>query len=39
LYIACSTDIPDRDIALWQKTLDGLKASGVFAAIQKKYSE
>lgn len=39
LYIACSTDIADRDIALWQKTLDGLKASGVFAAIQKKYSE
>lgn len=39
LYIACSTDIADRDIALWQKALDGLKASGVFAAIQKKYSE
>ena len=39
LYIACSTDIPDRDIALWQKTLDGLKASGVLAALQKKYSE
>lgn len=39
LYIACSTDIPDRDIALWQKTLDGLKASGVFAALQKKYGE
>jgi polar amino acid transport system substrate-binding protein len=39
LYIACSPDIPDRDIALWQKTLDGLKTSGVFAAIQKKYSE
>lgn len=39
LYIACSTDIADQDIALWQKTLDGLKASGVFAALQKKYSE
>ncbi len=39
LYIACSTDIADREIALWQKALDGLKASGVFAAIQKKYSE
>ncbi|MDZ7919551.1 substrate-binding periplasmic protein [Rhodoferax sp.] len=39
LYIACSLDIPDREIALWQRTLDELKASGVFAAIQKKYGE
>ena len=39
LYIACSKDIPDHDIALWQKTLDGLKASGVFAAIQRKYND
>jgi polar amino acid transport system substrate-binding protein len=39
LYIACSKDIPDQEIADWQKALDALKASGVFASIQKKYGE
>lgn len=37
LYIACSTDISDIEIARWQKALDGMKASGLFAEIQKKY--
>lgn len=37
LYIACSKDIPDHEIAGWQKALDALKASGAFAAIQQKY--
>lgn len=39
LYMACSLDIPDQEIARWQKGLDALKASGLFADIQKKYSQ
>jgi polar amino acid transport system substrate-binding protein len=39
LYIACSKDIADHEVAQWQKALDGLKASGVFGALQRKYSE
>jgi polar amino acid transport system substrate-binding protein len=39
LYIACSKDIPDQEIADWQKALDALKASGAFASIQRKYGE
>jgi polar amino acid transport system substrate-binding protein len=38
LYIACSLDIPDQEIARWQKALDGLKVSGQFAEILKKYN-
>ncbi len=37
LYIACSADISDVEIARWQKALDGMKTSGLFAEIQKKY--
>lgn len=37
LYIACSKDVPDQEVANWQKALDALKASGAFASIQKKY--
>jgi len=39
VYIACSKDISDAEIARWQAALDGLKASGAFQAILKKYSE
>lgn len=39
IYIACSKDIPDAEIARWQAALDKLKSSGVFQAILKKYSE
>lgn len=39
LYIACSKDISDDEIKLWQKTLDEMKASGLYAKIHKKYSE
>jgi polar amino acid transport system substrate-binding protein len=39
IYIACSKDISDTEIARWQAALDKLKSSGVFQAIQKKYSE
>jgi polar amino acid transport system substrate-binding protein len=38
MYIACSKDIPDSEIALWQKALDKVKASGDYEAIQKKYN-
>jgi len=38
LYIACSKDISDAEIARWQAALDSLKSSGVFQAMQKKYS-
>jgi polar amino acid transport system substrate-binding protein len=34
LYIACSKDIPDAEIARWQMALDDLKASGALNAIQ-----
>lgn len=37
LYIACSLDISDQEIARWQRALDSLKSSGLFAEIQKKY--
>jgi len=39
LYIACSKDISDAEIARWQAALDGLKSSGAFQAILKKYAE
>ena len=39
LYIACSKDIPDQEILLWQKALDEMKASGLYANIYKKYNE
>jgi polar amino acid transport system substrate-binding protein len=39
IYIACSKDIPDAEIARWQVALDHLKSSGAFQAILKKYSE
>jgi polar amino acid transport system substrate-binding protein len=38
LYIACSKDISDAEIARWQAALDNLKSSGVFQALLKKYS-
>jgi polar amino acid transport system substrate-binding protein len=37
LYIACSLDIPDQEIARWQRALDTLKSSGLFAEINRKY--
>ncbi|MDD1658432.1 MAG: transporter substrate-binding domain-containing protein, partial [Methanomicrobiales archaeon] len=37
LYIAFSTDTPDRVIAGWQDALDAMKRDGTFDAIQKKY--
>lgn len=39
LYIACSKDIPDQVIALWQKALDDMKASGAYAKIHAKYND
>jgi polar amino acid transport system substrate-binding protein len=39
LYIASSKDVPDAEIARWQKALDQLKSSGAFKAILKKYTE
>lgn len=38
-YFAYSKDIPDTEIARWQKALDRLKASGAFKAILRKYNE
>ena len=38
LYIACSKDISDAEIARWQAALDQLKSSGVYQVILKKYS-
>lgn len=39
LFIACSRDIPDAEVARWQAALDALKRSGAFQAILKKYGE
>ncbi|KQV88181.1 ABC transporter substrate-binding protein [Pelomonas sp. Root1237] len=39
IYIACSKDISDAEIARWQAALDKLKSSGAFQAILKKYTE
>jgi len=39
IYIACSKDISDAEIARWQAALDNLKSSGAFQAILKRYSE
>jgi len=39
LFIACSKDISDQEIALWQKALDEIKASGAYAEVLKRYSE
>lgn len=39
LYIATSRDIPDAEIASWQKSLDKIKASKEYSMLQKKYSE
>lgn len=39
LYIACSRDIPISEIAIWQKALDKMKASGVYDKIYMKYSD
>jgi polar amino acid transport system substrate-binding protein len=39
LFIACSKDIPDTEIARWQAALDAMKKSGAFQAIVKKYGE
>lgn len=39
LYIAASKDIPDSEIALWQASLDKLKASGVYEEVLRKYHE
>lgn len=37
LYIACSLDVPDAEVARWQAGLDRLKASGEFARIYARY--
>ncbi|MEK7394943.1 MAG: ABC transporter substrate-binding protein [Fibrobacterota bacterium] len=39
MYIACSKDIPDAEIDLWQHALDKLKATGVYDAIGRRYVE
>lgn len=39
LYIAASKDIADSEIALWQTSLDKLKASGVYDQVLRKYHE
>jgi polar amino acid transport system substrate-binding protein len=36
-YIACSKDIPDNEIALWQKALDKMKSSGEYKRLYQKY--
>lgn len=38
LYIACSKDIPDQTIALWQRELDEMKTTGLYAKIHAKYN-
>ena len=37
LYIAASKDIPDAEIARWQKSLDKIKASHIYSVIHQKY--
>ena len=37
LYIAASKDIPDAEIARWQKSLDKIKASNIYSVIHQKY--
>lgn len=37
IYIACSKDISDMEIARWQMALDKLKTSGTFQVILKRY--
>lgn len=37
LYIAASKDIPDEEIAHWQKSLDKIKASKEYSQLQQKY--
>jgi polar amino acid transport system substrate-binding protein len=39
LFIACSKDIPDAEVARWQAALDALKSSGAFQAILRKHGE
>lgn len=39
LFIACSKDIPDAEVARWQAALDALKRSGAVQAIVRKYGE
>ena len=39
LYIACSKDLPDSEIVLWQKSLDKMKKAGTYATIRSKYGE
>jgi len=39
LFIACSKDFPDAEIARWQTALDAMKRSGAFQAILRKYGE
>jgi len=38
MYIVCTKDIPDSIINKWQKSLDGLKASGGFEKLYNKYN-
>lgn len=38
LYIAASKDIPHQEIVRWQKSLDKLKASGIYKQILDKYN-
>lgn len=39
LYIVASKDIPDEEIARWQKSLDKIKASKEYTQLQQKYSK
>jgi polar amino acid transport system substrate-binding protein len=39
LYIVASKDIPDEEIARWQKSLDKIKASKEYSQLQQKYSK
>ncbi len=37
LYIACSRDIPDKEIQLWQAALEAMKTNGSYNKIFQKY--
>jgi polar amino acid transport system substrate-binding protein len=37
LFIACSKDMPDADVALWQKAFDKMKLSGVYNQLYQNY--
>jgi len=39
LYIACSRDIPDTEIAAWQAALENLRTAGTLDALWRKYAK